>query len=59
MEAVRAALPVSDAVFAEELDDAPRLSAEEAILAARRGGDVRPEFRAAHQRELGPKEKPC
>jgi hypothetical protein len=27
----------------EELDDAPRISAEDAIIAARRGDSVRPE----------------
>jgi hypothetical protein len=31
----------------EELDDAPRITAEHAILAARRGGGVRRKFGAA------------
>jgi integrase len=31
----------------EELDDAPRISAEDAIMAARRGAGVRPKFGAA------------
>jgi hypothetical protein len=31
----------------EELDDAPRISAEDAILGARRGAGVRPKFGAA------------
>ena len=32
----------------EELDDAPRISAEDSILAARRGSDVQPECSQAN-----------